>query len=85
ARAEAANALVEKNEKIADFNRLFIEKVLEADREVDFDTRLQLENAVRGLNDQEIFDSWQEFVASKDSAAAQKNVLILLELLAGKL
>ncbi len=85
AQAKTANAVIQKNQKILEFNKLFIEKVLKTGKEIGFDSRLQLENAVRGLNDQEILDYWQKFTASKDPAEAQKNVLILLEALAEKL
>ena len=85
AQVEAVKANQQKNQKIIEFNKLFIEKVLISGKEVDFDSRLQLENAVRGLNDQEILDSWQIFIASQESAEAQKNVLILIKALADKM
>jgi len=73
------------NEKILNFTSLFIEKVLKAEGEVDFETRLKLENAVREINDQEILTEWQKFVDSKTESEAQQEVKNLLELLMNKI
>lgn len=73
------------NIKILDFTKQFIKKVLKADAEIDFETRLNLENSVRNLGDQEILTLWQKFTASNDSTEAQKNVLLLLEALVNKI
>ena len=73
------------NEKVLEFTKLFIEKVLKAETEVDFETRLKLENAVRNLGDQEILAQWQKFVDSKTEAGAQEEVKNLLEMLVGKI
>lgn len=73
------------NEKILAFTKLFIEKVLKAETEVDFETRLKLENAVRNLNNEEILAQWNNFVNSKTETEAQKEVKNLLEMLAGKI
>lgn len=81
-RADAAS--VHKNEKVINFTQLFIEKVLNADKEVDFETRLSLENAVRDLKDGEALSGWQKFTASKTEAEAQAEVKELLRLLIGK-
>ncbi|TAK05054.1 hypothetical protein EPO33_03620 [Patescibacteria group bacterium] len=81
----AALAKEQTNVKIVDFTRLFTEKVLKADAEVDFETRLQLENAIRDLNDKEILAQWEKFVGSKTEGEAQENVKDLLSLLVGKI
>lgn len=73
------------NEKILNFNGLFIEKVLKAESEVDSDTRLKLENAIRDLNDEDVSDSWRAFVDSRTEGEAQKRILDLLEILAKKI
>jgi hypothetical protein len=73
------------NTKVLDFGSLFIKKVLQADKEVDFETRLALENAVRELNDEEIMAEWQNFVGSKTEADAQNSVKRLLEILITKI
>jgi len=68
-----------------EFNKQFIEEVLGGGKEVNFETRLKLENSVRALNDEEILSDWQKFTKSKDAAEAQTNVLILLKALANKM
>lgn len=73
------------NEKILNFNGLFIEKVLKAESEVDSETRLKLENAIRDLNDEDVSDSWRAFVDSRTEGEAQKRMLDLLEILAKKI
>jgi len=70
--------------KVLTFGQLFIEDVLEAEGEVDFETRLKLENAVRDLNDEELLNQWKLFIASQDEAGAQKEVRNLLKMLINK-
>ena len=74
-----------KNIKVIEFANLFIEKVLKADSEVDFETRLKLENDVRELNDPDILASWQTFTQSKTETEAQKAVKNLLGVLIAKM
>jgi Na+-transporting NADH:ubiquinone oxidoreductase subunit NqrC len=71
--------------QILEFTKLFIEKVLKAETEVDFETRLNLENSVRNLEDEEILAQWQKFVESKTEANAQEEVKNLLEMLVNKI
>lgn len=73
------------NGKVLEFTKLFIEKVLKAEIEVDFETRLKLENAVRNLNDEQILNRWQKFVDSKTEAGAQEEIKNLLEMLVSKI
>jgi len=73
------------NEKVLNFTRLFIEKVLKAQEEIDFETRLQLENAVRSINDEEILNQWKKFTQSQTEEEAQKEVVELLDLLVKKI
>ena len=84
---ESQNAVaVQKiNEKTLAFTQLFVEKVLKSETEVDFDTRLQLENAVRGIGDEEILSQWQRFTESKTETEAQQEVKNLLSLLMEKI
>lgn len=73
--------LRQANAKIMDFRNMFTQKVLLSNKEIDFDTRLDLETAVRSLNDEEIFAEWQRFTKSttKEEATAEaKNLLSLL-------
>ncbi len=76
---------VELNQKIINFASMFIKKVLQAEKEVDFETRLSLENAVRGLKDEEVMAEWQNFTVSKTEAAAQNSVKKLLGILINKI
>jgi len=73
------------NEKVLEFTKLFIEEVLKAETEVNFETRLKLETAVRNLGDEEILNQWQKFVDSKTEAGAQEEVKNLLEMLINKI
>ena len=73
------------NIKILNFTQLFIEKVLKSDTEVDFETRLKLENSVRELDDSEILSKWQDFIDSQTEGEAQESVKNLLEILIGKI
>ena len=73
------------NDKIVFFTQLFIDKVLSGQTEVSFEDRLQLENAVRELNDQEIFDQWQKFVKSENDQQAQEEVAELFTMLLDKI
>lgn len=73
------------NEKVLEFTKLFIEKVLKTETEIDFETRLKLENAVRNLDDEEILVQWQKFVDSRTEAEAQNEVKNLLEMLINKI
>jgi len=73
------------NDKTLAFTKLFIQKVLKANGEIDFETRLQLENAVRDLNDPGILAAWQQFVQSSNETEAQEAVKNLLDLLVNKI
>lgn len=84
-RLEAKERSIEVNEKVIEFSKSFITLVLRADGEVDFDKRFQLENMVRNIGDQEIFDAWKAIPESVSETDAQKRVLDLLEILVGKI
>lgn len=73
------------NEKIINFARLFIDKVLKAEKEISFEDRLKLENDVRDLDDNEVLTQWEKFIASKTETDAQQEVKNLLELLLKKI
>lgn len=72
------------NQKVLTFRNMFTEKVLLANAEVDFDTRLTLETAVRNLNDQEIFDQWTIFTKAETKEEASAEAKKLLHLLVQK-
>lgn len=82
---ESAQAKVELNTKVVNFTGMFIEKVLQADAEVNFETRLSLENAVRDLKDEEIMAEWQNFTSTKTEIEAQNSVKRLLSVLISKI
>lgn len=75
----------QKEQKVLSFTKLFIEKVLKEENEVSFETRLELENAVRNLKDEEILAQWQKFTESKTEEEAQDAVKNLLEMLVNKI
>ena len=75
----------EVNTKVVNFASMFVKKVLQADKEVDFETRLSLENAVRDLKDKEVMEEWQNFTGSSTEAEAQNSVKKLLEILISKI
>ena len=85
AQTQTALQTQKTNEEVLAFTKLFIAEVLKAGTEVDFETRLKLENAVRNLGDQEILNQWQRFTDSKTEAGAQDNVKNLLEILVNKI
>jgi len=84
-KAKETLAIQEINEKVLDFSKLFIEKVLKTEGEIDFENRLILENAVRNLGDEEVLNQWQKFTGSQTEAEAQIEVKNLLELLVLKI
>lgn len=75
----------EMDRKVLYFTNMFIDNVLMANKEVDFDSRLNLETTVRNLNDKEIFDQWQKFTKSTVKEDASREVKTLLQLLIKKL
>ena len=83
--AEAVRAKAEVNTKVVDFTMMFIKQVLQAEKEVDFETRLRLENAVRDLKDDNIVAEWQVFTNARTEIEAQNSVKRLLEALVGKI
>lgn len=77
------NAIVQ-NKKILAFQKLFIDKVLKAEGEVDFDTRVMLQNSVNETGDSEVIEAWNNFLKSKTEADGQERVKDLLSLLSSK-
>ena len=67
--------------RILSFTSMFVEDVLMAHKEIDFDTRLSLETTVRSLNDQQIFDQWQRFTKAQTKEDSSNEAKILLDLL----
>ncbi len=71
--------------RVLSFSTLFIDKVLNAKGEIGFDDRLQIENAVRDLEDPEILNRWNQFISSQNENEAQTHVKMLLSLLIHRL
>lgn len=82
---KATLKIQQTNEKVLEFTKLFIQKVLKTETEVDFETRLKLEGAVRDLKDEAILVQWQKFTESKTETEAQEEVKNLLEILVSKI
>jgi len=72
------------NKKILDFRNMFTEKILLSNQDIDFDTRLSLETAVRGLNNEEIFSQWKKFTDSQTKEDATFQAKKLLQILIKK-
>ena len=83
--ARASIKAQQTDEKVLLFTKLFIKKVLKAQGEIDFETRLSLENSVRDLDDELILEQWNKFTASKTEMEAQNNLKDLLEMLVNKI
>ena len=82
---QAQLAAQRTNEKVLVFIKLFVGEVLQSDEEVDFETRLLLENSVRAIGDEEILAQWRSFTESNTEVQAQGEVKNLLVLLVRKL
>ncbi len=73
------------DQKVVNFLRMFIDGVLNSNKEVDFNERLKLENAVRDIKDEEILVQWNKFVNASTEIQAQTEVKNLLSLLMKKI
>ncbi len=83
--AEIELAKITQNKKIAAFQKLFVDKVLMANGEVDFDTRVELQNSARDTGDQAVIEAWNNFLSSKTESEGQKRVKELLSLFASRI
>jgi DNA-directed RNA polymerase specialized sigma subunit len=73
------------NKKVANFLNLFVIKVLKTDKEVSFEDRLVLENAIRDINDPDLLAKWEKFTNGTNESEIQQGVKDLLEALARKI
>lgn len=73
------------NEKVLNFTKMFVQKVLKTQGTVPFEDYLKLESAVRDIGDDTILKQWQDFIASESEQQAQDQVKVLLELLVTKI
>lgn len=83
-RTKSLLGMVQSNKKYLDFNKMFIDKILNADAAVDIESRLELENAVRNLNDAQVLAQWKKFIDSSSEKDSQEAVKDLLGMLAKK-
>jgi len=83
-KAHSELSAITQNKKILAFQKLFIDKVLQANGEVDFNTRVLLQNSVNDTGDKAIIGVWNSFLESKTEADGQKRVKELLSLLSSK-
>ncbi|MDZ4244836.1 MAG: hypothetical protein U1D98_02865 [Candidatus Gracilibacteria bacterium] len=72
---------ITQNKKILAFQKLFIEKVLNADGVVDFNTRVELQNAVTDIHNEVISQTWDAFLSAETESDGQNRVKELLSLL----
>lgn len=75
----------EERIKVSRFMKLFIDKVLGTNGTISFEDRVRLESDVRALGDETLVKQWDLFVASTDSAVAQKNAVLLMSILMNKM
>ena len=79
--ATKINQVQAVNTKILTFTGMFVKDVLMASQDIDFERRLELETAVRGLNNQDIFNQWKKFTKGTAKEGASKEAKLLLDLL----
>ena len=75
-------AQVQENKNILSFQKLFVDKVLNSDGVVDYDTRRQLDLSVGITNNEAVIDAWNAFIAAKTEADAQNKVKDLFSVMA---
>lgn len=82
-----ASQIVKKaqiNAKVLAFRDMFTKNVLLNSHEIDYDTRWEMEAAVRAINDEQIFNQWQKFVKAGTQEEASLEAKKLLSLLIDK-
>jgi hypothetical protein len=75
----------ENREKIAELNKIFINKVVATGGKISFEDRAKIEETIKSLNDQTISEKWSKFIASENGGKAQENVLDILVTLTEKM
>ena len=79
---ESITAAQEERTKFTEFNKVFISEVLQAKSEVNYDTRLKLDEMVKDINDKDLTAQWQKFTDSQTEKEAQDETVNLLGLVA---
>ena len=82
---KAITAAQEEKTKFTEFNKTFINEVLQTKTEVNYDTRLKLDEMIKDINDQELTAQWQRFTDSKTEQEAQDETVKLLGLVAERM
>ncbi|OGI90225.1 hypothetical protein A2911_02375 [Candidatus Nomurabacteria bacterium RIFCSPLOWO2_01_FULL_40_15] len=81
-RVQDVIANIEYGRNILAFQKLFVDKVLKSNGEVDYDTRRELEQAVGKTNDDIVISAWNAFLSTKTESEGQMKVKELLSVLA---
>ena len=75
----------EERTKFTEFNKTFISEVLQSKTEVNYDTRLKLDEMVKDINNKELNAQWQKFTDSQTEKEAQEETVKLLGLVAERM
>src|SRR4030042_4781566 len=73
------------NGRIVTLAKLFISKILKAERELDIETLLELDNVAKATGDEELRVQWQKFLNTKTIDGAQQEIQNFLELVINKI
>jgi hypothetical protein len=80
--SKSSLAEIQSKKKYLDFNKMFVEKILNVEGTVDLESRRELEIAARNLGDAEVLSQWKEFTDSPSEKSAQTAIKNLLKTLA---
>ena len=83
--AISITAIEQEKTKFAEFNKAFINKVLQSKSEVSYGTRVELNETIKSINDKELTQQWKRFTNSQTEEEAQEETIKLLKLLAEKI
>ena len=81
-RTQNTIANIGHSRNILSFQKLFVEKVLKSNGEVDYNTRRELEQSVGKTNDDIVISAWNAFISAKTEDEGQARVEELLSVLA---
>ena len=84
---ETKNTVIIQQEKtkFTEFNKTFISEVLQTKSEVNYDTRLKLDEMVKDIDDKDLTAQWQKFTDSQTEKEAQEETVRLLGLVAERM
>jgi len=81
-KAQDATFGIKQSQNILAFQKLFVDKVLNSEGVVDYDTRKNLEQAVGKTGDDAVIAAWNAFLSAKTEAEGQARVKELLAVIA---